>query len=334
MLPLFAWTLGLFINYITWGLPFFSLLCVFAGLFLIMPALLKFDVKDFYLLKEHKNLVIINICINFILVPIIFFWIWSFAFSETSITYAYLLLWFLSWGGMLLHWIGKNSWDQKLWFLLFMLNLVLFSVVIFYPLNSFLQAEWTKYSLDFLKSWGGYNCVFSSLTGGYISCVTKTGQISPLFSLFVLTIFPFILSRGIRMNSFLYTHISKHIQKISEGAIFIVIFYIFSLKQVHTIFSLSPSFLGQVLLTTALSYVLVYGILFTMYIYLWKKKEHMSLFWVGATRFITLWLVFSFVYSTFFWTKFLVVFVIAYIIQIPFSLIMTRIFPYLSGNSK
>lgn len=326
MLPIVAIILWLSVNYITGWLPFYSLLCVFASLFLIMPSLLKFDIKDFSLLKKYKELTFLNIGINFIFVPLTFFLLWKFVFSEIYISYAFLLLGFLSGGGMLLHWIGRYQGDKKLGFLFFMLNIFIFSLVVFYPLNTLIQGEGSRYSLVFIKTWGGYNCVFGALTGWYVSCVTQGGQISPLFSLLVLTIFPFFLSRLIRFIKPINRFLENKIQTISQGAIFAVIFYIFSLKQLHSVFSLSAVFLLQVLFTLAIGYIVVYLSLYALYVFLWKKKEHMALFWIGATRFITLGFVFSFVYSTFFWVKFLVIFVMAYFIQIFFSLGMKFFF--------
>ncbi|USN59272.1 MAG: hypothetical protein H6767_04285 [Candidatus Peribacteria bacterium] len=63
---------------------------------------------------------------------------------------------------------------------------------------------------------------------------------------------------------------------------------------------------------------------FVIYIYGGKNELWMSVFWVSVTRFITLGLIFSFVYSTYFGVNFLLVFVLAYFVQIIFSSLVTR----------
>lgn len=55
MLVPLAIILGLGINYFTGGLPFSSWLCIFAGIFMIMPSLLDFRFKDFLHLWQDKK---------------------------------------------------------------------------------------------------------------------------------------------------------------------------------------------------------------------------------------------------------------------------------------
>jgi ACR3 family arsenite efflux pump ArsB len=61
----------LVVNYFTGGLPFSALLCIFAGLFLVMPGLIHFDFKDFSLIKKEKKLTALNILLNVIVIPMI-----------------------------------------------------------------------------------------------------------------------------------------------------------------------------------------------------------------------------------------------------------------------
>jgi ACR3 family arsenite efflux pump ArsB len=72
---------GLLLNYLFGGFDFSTLLCFFAGLFLIMPLLVKFSFNDLKYVLHHKKALFWNIVLNFILFPLLAFIIGYFIFG-------------------------------------------------------------------------------------------------------------------------------------------------------------------------------------------------------------------------------------------------------------
>ncbi len=337
MLIFIAIFTGLIINYLTWWMAFNSLLCAFAGLFLIMPSLLKLKFVDFKEVKNYKDIVGVNLFLNFLLIPIIFFSIGLLFFSDIFyIKYAFLLLWLLSSWWLVLSWVMKNNWNTKLAFLLFMINFIFF-IVIFFPLNSFLQIEATEWkklmesliiSTQFahtMPAWADdFVCVFDSLK--LPKCLSWLGSnASPIIAFFSIILFPFIISRFVLLSKKLEEAISSKIKYISSIATFFIVAYIFSLWQIRTILSFDSELIIKLILSLSLVYLIVYIISFFIYKYCFNNKEWISLFWVSSTRFVTLGLIFSFIYSSIFWYEFLLVFVLSYFVQIIFSQIFSQI---------
>lgn len=340
MLIFIAIIIGLVINYFTWWLAFNSLLCAFAGLFLIMPSLLKLKFGDFKDIVKYKNILGFNFLLNFIIVPLIFFTIWALFFSDIYyIKYAFLLLWLLSSWWLVLSWVMKNEWNTKIAFMLFMINF-LFFIVLFFPLNSFFQNEATRAkelisSLSITSQFVNgvqptnkdFVCVFSTIE--LPSCFSRLwvlwSNLSPFIAFFSIILFPFIISRFVLLSSKLENIISSKIKYISSIATLFIISYIFSLKQIRGIFEFDVNLIIKMFLVISLAYLIVYLISFFIYKFVFNSKEWISLFWVATTRFITLWLIFSFIYSSIFWYEFLLVFAISYFIQIIFSQIFSKL---------
>lgn len=327
---------GLLLNYLSWWVPFHSVLCFFAGIFLIMPALLRLRFRNFSLLFKKKKLILfISLFFNFLFVPLVFFLFWYFFFDLSFIKYAFLLLGFLSGGGLLMNWIIKTWGNKELGFQLFMLHLLLFSFFVFPFLNSFLEGIWEKQVSSFL--WWINNteiCVFEKVSWGWMSCFGTWGEVSPFIAFFVLILFPFILSRIVRFFPKVFIFLEKYIKKISSFASFLIIFYIFSLKEVNEIFKVDISFIIKLLIVLLFAYFLIFLFAFFVYFFLKDKQDALAFFWLGVSRFITLGLIFSFIYSWIFWIEFLLVFVCSYFIQILFSLLQISIFKKIQKNNK
>lgn len=324
----------LVVNFFLWWFEFNSMLCFLAGLFLIMPALLKFDFKDLFILKKYKLITFLNLVFNFILIPAIFYSIWYFFFDTEYIRYAFLLLGLLSWGGLLLAWADKTDANIKLTFSLFILNFIIFSLI-FFPLNDFLLAQWDLiknidnsnipvFWQNILNNQNTWNtCAFSKVI---TSCwFAWWNWPSPIAAFFALILIPFIVSRFIRFSEKLTKKLLEKIKIVSKISTFLVIFYIFSLKDIHNIFNFDLYSIFIFSSFLLLAYLIVYSFMYFTYVFLWKTQEAKSLFWVVSTRFITIWLLFSFVYSVVFWLEFLLLFTLSYFIQIFLSVMFTKV---------
>lgn len=340
MLIFWAIIIGLVINYLTWGLAFNSLLCAFAGLFLIMPSLLKLKFSDFKDVIKYKNILWVNLLLNFIIIPIVFYIFWYLFFSDIYyIKYAFLLLWLLSSWWLVLSWVMKNEWNTKLAFMLFMINF-LFFIILFFPLNSFFQNEAVKSkelinSLTMVSQFANwvkpvntdFVCVFNTIK--LPSCLSWLwvlwSNASPFIAFFSIILFPFIISRFVLLSDKLEKIISSKIKYISSISTFFIISYIFSLKQIRGIFDFDINLIIKMFSVLLLVYIIIYLISFFIYKFIFNTKEGISLFWVSSTRFLTLWLVFSFIYSSIFWYEFLLVFAISYFIQIILSQIFSKL---------
>lgn len=346
MLIIFAILFWLFVNYFFWWFTFNSMLCAFAGLFLIMPNLLNVAFEDIKISLKNKKLVFINILLNFIFIPLVFFSFASLFFGQNPIIYAFLLLWLLSWWWLVFAWVSKTKWDMKTAFSLFLLNISIFSLI-FLPLNYFYskiwtylflnpqiqeQTTWSIFSLEFIPfTVTNHTCFLNKIFSWILSCFWNTSWwASPFLAFFVLIIFPIIISRIILLFPKITNLIKPKIAIIGKIASFFVISYIFSLKEVHNLFTVDFLYLSKIFIVLFFAYLLVFGISYFALYKLWKTSEFISLFWNTTTRFITLWLVFSFSFSSQFGLGFMIVFVLAYFIQI----ILSNLFSYITQKEE
>lgn len=156
-----------------------------------------------------------------------------------------------------------------------------------------------------------------------ISCIGN-GNISPINGVVILIIAPFLVSRWIRLFKQTSKWIQKYIWVISQIATFIIISYIFALEHMQSIFQ-TP--ITTILLATGgliVFYTITIGINYIVWIKNKANKENIAGFWMGISRFITMGFVFSFLYTQTFWSDFMIIFILAYLIQIPASLIATK----------
>lgn len=354
MSNLIAIILWLWINYIFWWTAFNTLICIIAWLFLIMPFLLKLSFKELISFNKEElqilkisifNIFVFNLFIFFI-IPYIIFWL-------DKILYWFILLWLLTWWWMLLSWIKKTEWNTKLWFKLFAINFIIFSIILI-PLNKYIENQYTDnnietnnlftiknehyfewnnninnliWNINNTKENNEIKCVVSDISGWFISC-DNNGKISPITTLIVLIVFPFILSRIIRFIR-LDKYINKYITYISNISTFLLITYIFSLKEMSFLIYVNNIILFKIFISVFIIYLIIY--LYNYFKLLKNINENsISLFWISSIRFITLWLVFSFVLSWYVWKNIILIFISAYIIQI----ILSTIFSYFINKKR
>lgn len=312
MLVAWAIILWLLINYFTWGLPFSSILCVFAGIFMIMPSLLDFEIKDILKIGKWKKLLRINAIANFAITPLIVWGIGSLFFENIWLTITLTMLALLSWGGLVFAWIKKTAGNSSLGFQLFMINLLIFTLLFFIATPLVQQIGITQSA--------GLTCGLS----GPVSCGTG-GNVSPISALIVLVIFPFLVSRVILWNQKITAWAKKYSKYASQIGTFIIIGYIFSLQQVHALFETNFLLVIKIFVATLVFYLLVFAYNLVMYHrFLPKTAESKSLFWLMTSRFITLGLVLSFMYTQYFGADIMLIFVSAYFIQIGMSQLVSR----------
>lgn len=311
MLIIFAMALGLLVNYFSGGLSFSAFLCIFAGLFLVMPGLLNFDIKDFVLLRQHKKLTIINILLNVFVIPAIFVISGILFFPHTpEIRYALALLWILPGGGLLMSRIRQSHANGKYWFALFVLSMSIF-VVAFVVLNYLIMHNFVDRTID---AWE-LSCELDTLTQGTVSCAWWNAQSKPLLAYFFLVLLPFVLSRLIRHESWI-EKIKKYIPIISQAATFLIVLYVFSLENIHGIFTQEPIALLKIFAMVTTGYLWIYALTYGVYRFhkqQWDFKK--SFFWNATIRFVTLWVVFGFLYVPYLGVHYITIFASAYIIQ-------------------
>lgn len=132
-IPIIAILVGVGINYISWGLPFSTLLCIFAGIFIMMPAFLSIEHTDLRSLKSKKNTIIKSLLSNGILLPILAILIGITIFhNNISLTFGIIFLSLLSGWGLMMSRIHKTKGDNKTGLRLFILNMMVFIGMFFF----------------------------------------------------------------------------------------------------------------------------------------------------------------------------------------------------------
>lgn len=111
----------------------------------------------------------------------------------------------------------------------------------------------------------------------------------------------------------------KYGKYMSQLGTFVIIGYIFSLEQMHALFQTDIFLLLKIFVATLLFYILLFGYNLWYQRFLPKTSESKSLFWISTSRFITLGLVLSFMYTQYFGATLILIFVSAYFIQIGLS---------------
>jgi len=108
---------------------------------------------------------------------------------------------------------------------------------------------------------------------------------------------PFGLSRVLRKFTGVKTKIQKYITPVSKTATFLIILYIFSLKNIHQVFTQDLMVLGRIFVVVLLGYVGVFSLAYLIYTSQGKKTDFTkSLFWNTTIRFVTLGVVFGVMY--------------------------------------
>lgn len=319
MLNFAAISLWIFVNYFFGWISFTPILCLFATFFLMVPALIDFELADFKLLYKHKKEVWINIWLNFILFPIVAIAVSYLFFGNNPITYWLWLMSFISWGWLLMSWLNKTNADRKFGFNIFVLNMLIFTVL-FFPIDYYLKKEWLAFMTNPLE----FACDSSQITTKISCSATAEGWVSPFSWFVVLVIVPFIITRIIRFFPKFFDLIERYKIKLSKLWTFLIISYIFALQPLHTVWTMSLGFLFKVLIAVILIYIIIFWFNYFIYKKLKQTDIAKALFWVWISRFLTLWLIFSFLYAQYFWASFMLVFAVAYLVQIWWSTMITK----------
>ncbi|MDD2565837.1 MAG: hypothetical protein PHZ26_01680 [Candidatus Gracilibacteria bacterium] len=321
MINLIAILSGITVNYFFGGIPFTPMLCVIAAILLILPPLLEIHYKDLLTIKKFPKILYLNLIINYLIFPLVGVGLSYLIFGKSSVLYAFLLLSLLSGGGLVMSWITKTGANTKLGFNLFVLNLIIFTAI-FFPIDFYLQ----RIGHEFMMNPSEFACDATELTKSFSCGSSAEGGVSPFSGLLVLVLFPFILSRILNLFPKISNFIIRKKNILTQIGSFSVIFYIFALKQLHLVFSMDILYLSKIFALV----ILVYSIMFAINFFIFKKlgdsPESRSLFWIGITRFLTLGLIFSFLYAQYFSTSFMLVFAISYLVQIGFSTIFAKLY--------
>ena len=301
-------TLGFAYGSYNFGFVFSTNICLFAGLTLIMPSLFKFKLKDVQLVWEYKSVLLKGFLVNYILLPIFAVAI-GFLTNDFGITSGLFLLAVLSGGGMVMHWIKKSNADTSLGFLLLFINLMFISL-----------------SLLMLH-------IFAEFSAGYFGVrydeeITISRFAEPVIML--LIVIPFMVSRVVLLIKPLLTFIEKYRKYISQGSIFLILFYLFGLQSSQylvDIYDFEPELFFIALIAVSAFYLLTY--LASRFIYDLNSAQERAAFWHSVTRYITLALVITTFSASTFGISMLLPIMFAYIVQIPMSVIISK--KYMGG---
>ncbi|MEA1982085.1 MAG: hypothetical protein U9N39_00960 [Campylobacterota bacterium] len=295
---LIAAILGLTYGQYYYGFIFTQDICLFAGITLIMPTLFNVKFSDVTLLYTHKTVMIKGLLINYIILPVIALGI-GLLTDNFGIAAGLFLLSVLSGGGMVMHWIKNSGGDTSLGFLLLFINLLFVS-----------------FSLLMLHQFGIYTSEYfdeSYLDGPNMSNFARAVIV-------LLIVVPFVLSRVIMYIKLLKNFIVEKKSFISQASMYFIVFYLFGLQNSQTLFEIYDfepeliyiSFFAVVGFYTAVFFVAKFS-------YNLDSPQEKAAFWHTFTRYITLALVIATFSSSTFGVSMLLPIMLAYLIQIPFS---------------
>jgi len=294
------------------GFIFSTKICLFAGLTLIMPSLFKFELRDTLLVWQYKEVMLKGFVVNYLLLPLIAVAI-GLVSGDFGIAAGLFLLSVLSGGGMVMHWIKRSRGDTSLGFLLLFINLVFISL-----------------SLLMLHLFAMYTASYFGVI--YDEEITIRRFAEPVITL--LIVIPFLASRVVLLIEPLKSLIETHRKLISQGSIFVILFYLFGLQSSQSlvdIYDFEPELFLNALIATLLFYVLTVGV--STIAYRIESPQERAAYWQSVTRYITLALVISTFSSGTFGISMLLPITFAYLVQIPFSvLIAERLMPPAEKN--
>ncbi len=295
--------LGFLYGSYTDGFIFSTNICLFAGLTLIMPSLFKFRLREITLVWEQRNLMIKGALINYILLPLFAVGI-GLATKDFGVAAGIFLISVLSGGGMVMHWIKRSGGDISLGFLLLFLNLLAVSL-----------------SLLMLHLFANYTSGYFDVT--YDQEVTIRRFAQPVITL--LIVIPFLASRVLLWFKPVVAFIEKYKRFISQGSIFLILFYLFGLQssqQLVEVYDFEPELFFVALIAVVVFYALVTAA--SLLLYDRNSPQERAAFWHSLTRYITLALVISTFSSGTFGVSMLLPIMFAYLVQIPLSVIIAN----------
>jgi hypothetical protein len=295
--------LGFLYGYNSDGFIFSTKICLFAGLTLIMPSLFNFRLKDIRLVWEYKSILLKGFIVNYMILPVFALSI-GFLTHDFGITAGLLLLSLLSGGGMVMFWIRRSNADTSFGFLLLFINLVFISL-----------------ALLILHLFATYSAGYFGITYDEKIAITRLAN----KAIELLIIVPFVVSRVVIQIKPLMEWIKKYRKIISQGSIFIILFYLFGLQssqRLVDIYDFEPELFGIAFLTVVVFYALT--LMVSLKVYDLNSPQERAAFWQSVTRYITLALVVSTFSTKTFGVSMLLPIMFAYIVQIPMSVYISK----------
>jgi len=290
--------LGLTYGQYNYGFLFSQKICLFAGITLIMPTLFNVKLSDISLVLLHKTVILKGMLINYILLPFVALGI-GLLTDNFGIAAGLFLLSVLSGGGMVMHWIKKSGADTSFGFIL------LFANLLFISLSLLMLHQFGIYTSDFFGE--------SYLDGVNMSNFAKAVII-------LLIVVPFIVSRFVMLIKPLREFITAKRSYISQGSIFIIVFYLFGLQssqQLFEVYDFEPELIYIAIAAVIGFYIAVF--ILSRLIYNLDSPQERAAFWHTVTRYITLALVISTFSISTFGVSMLLPIMFAYIVQIPLA---------------
>lgn len=300
ILVFLAAILGLIYGNYTDGLQFDSKICLFAGITMIMPTLFNFKIKDVQLIIEHKKTIFKSMLVNFLVLPALALAI-GLATKNFGVAAGIFLLSVLSGGGMVMHWVKRTGADTSLGFILLFLKIVLITL-----------------SLLMLHTFGVY-------TEGYFDVFYSDEKNLESFArgvIILLIIVPFIASRILLWFAKPVVEVINRFRPIiSNVSIFLIILYLFSLQNSQLLFEVYE-FEPELVLVSLVAVIAFYigSFFIAKFSFDNSNPQERAAFWFTITRYITLAMIISTFSIGSFGVTMLIPIIIAYVIQIPFSI--------------
>jgi len=295
--------LGLTYGQYYYGFIFSQKICLFAGITLIMPTLFQVKLTDIKLFVTYKGVLFKGLLVNYILLPLIALGI-GLLTQNYGIAAGLFLLSVLSGGGMVMHWINKSGADTALGFIILFVNLLFVSL-----------------SLLMLHAFGIYTSEFFGES--YLSGVNMSNFAKAVIIL--LIVIPFVLSRFVMLVKPLKEFITAKRSYISKISIFIIVFYLFGLQSSQQLFEVYD-FEPELIYVSIIAVIAFYTAIFILskLIYNLESPQERAAFWHSVTRYITLALVISTFSVASFGVSMLLPIMFAYIVQIPFAVLIDK----------
>ncbi len=295
--------LGFAYGYYDEGFVFSSKICLFAGLTLIMPSLFKVKFRDVALLWHHRTVVVKSLLLNYILLPI-FALVIGLLTENFGIAAGLFLLSVLSGGGMVMHWIKKSGGDTSLGFLLLFIN------IMFVTLSLLMLHIFGIYTADYFGAPYLEQVNMSNFARGVI---------------ILLIVIPFVASRVIVFIKPVVALIDTYRSYISNTSIFLILFYLFGLQNAQLlvdVYDFEPELIPVSLVAVVGFYLLT--LVSAKFVFNLDSAQERAAFWHSVTRYITLALVISTFSMTTFGVSMILPIMFAYIIQIPFAILIDK----------
>lgn len=296
--------LGFLYGFNTDGFIFSSMICMFAGLTMIMPSLFKVELADAKLLWHFRVVILKSLLLNFVLLPTVAVGI-GLLTHDYGIAAGLFLLSVLSGGGMVMYWIKKSGGDTSLGFLILFINLLLISL-------SFLMLH--LFGLYTESFFGTFYSQDENNMSRYARIVVE-----------LLVVIPFIASRVVMLVPPVQRFIENYRPYISNASMFVILFYLFGLQSTQNlveIYEFEPELIVVAVIAVIVFYVL--DLLAAKLIFNLDSPQERAAFWHSATRYITLALVLSTFSMKAFGVTMLLPIMFAYMIQIPFAIIVDK----------